>query len=232
MTNYDIAKEYSNYVLNEFEGLIPILYGSSVFGINGHDLDMCFVSEKEIQKDEFDELIKITKYYHNKYKLTIDEEVPYRNKLVYPKEFIDNTLNNGPFPIIDGRYQIPKIVKTPEFLSSVNMRKRLLLNILTTKHLLLTRNDKGIDDYVMKAYEYMINVLLSYANIDDFTEEDLYKVFIQDPYTNDVGELYLGYKTNFKERVDYLKKMINISLKRMLENDELISNGKRYVKKR
>ena len=233
MTNYDVAKEYSNCVLNKFENLIPILYGSSVFGINGHDLDICFISDKELLKEELKELINITRFYHNKYKLIVDEEVPYANKLIYPKEFINDTFINGPFPIIDEKYQIPQIVKTREFLSSINMRKRLLLNILTTKHLVLHDNQEGIENYSKKAYEYMINVLISYANLNSFTEEELYKVFVKDPYSKVDGELYLGYKTNFKERVVYLKSRINMCLNEMLEKEEIILNKDgQYVKKR
>ena len=233
MTNYDIANECSDCIFKKFNNLIPILYGSSVFGVNGHDLDMCFVSEKTLLTEELEELINIIKFYHYKYNLSIDEEVPYQNKVVYSKNFIDDTFINGPFPIINGQYQIPKIVKTKDFLSSTIMRKRLLLNVLTTKYIVLNGDLKEIKNYSKKAYEYMIRVLISYANLDNFSENDLYNVFIKDPYLKVEGELYLGYKTNFKERIDFLKSNINISLNDMLEKNQIVLNeDKKYMKKR
>ena len=232
MTNYDIAKEYSIYLLKHFKDLIPILYGSSVFGINGHDLDMCFVCDNDLLKEELDELIEITKFYHHKYDLIVDQEVPYENKLIYSKKFIDETIANGPFPLVNGRYQIPKIIKTKEFLSSFKMKKRLLLNILTTKHIVIVNDNNVIKRYSKMAYEYIIKVLISYAQLDCFTENELLQVFIEDPFSSVNGELYLGYKTNFIERVEFLQKKINESLNNMLIDGLLsLDASKHYIKK-
>ena len=50
MEAIDIAKNYKNLVQQELSisDLTLILYGSTVYGENTSDLDICFISENEI----------------------------------------------------------------------------------------------------------------------------------------------------------------------------------------
>jgi len=233
MSNYEIALEYANCVLHIFDKLVPILYGSSAIGVNGNDLDMCFISNNDLTKEQLSELIKITKYYHYKYNLKIDEEVPYENKLIYTMDFINDTFNKSPFPFINGKYIIPKIIKSQEFLSSTDMKKRLLLNILTTNHIVTSNDFDLINNYSKEAMQLMIKTLISYGELIEFSFEDLYDVFIKDPYSKLEGEWYLGYKTNHIEKILYLKKELLDGLNSMIDDNIIdFSNNKYYVKKR
>ena len=55
---YDsMIEKYKNSIIKEYGDLTLILYGSTVYGVNTSDLDICYLSDKEL--------------------------VPYDNKLVY-----------------------------------------------------------------------------------------------------------------------------------------------------
>lgn len=230
LNSLDMVKKYRDEVIDLLDDTIMILYGSTVFGINTSDLDVCFIKEKELTKEEFEKLEKITRDFHNKNNLKIDEEVPYKNKLVYTKSFIEDTLINLPFPFVDGKYIIPKIIKTPEFLSSKEMSQRLLLNILTVKNEILSGNNKIIEKYSEKAWEQILKVVISYSQINNFTIEEVIMNLHRDPFSGVEGEFYLGYKINMKEKEIYIKNKIQENLCKLESENKIVKTlKKKYI---
>lgn len=221
MESINIALNYKDEVLNLLKDITLILYGSSVYGCNSSDLDVCMISDTSLNKEDFDKLKNLTKEFHLKNNLKIDEEVPYENKLIYTNLFIEDALVNIPFKKENNRYIIDRINKSKEFLSSDLMKKRLILNILTTKNMVLNGNSSLIDDYSKKAWEQILKVVISYCHLNNFSISELLDCLYQNPYTKEEGEMYLGYKTNLNDKKIYLEEKVTEQLEE-LEKDKKI----------
>ena len=234
MTGIDLGREYAKIVCDTFGEMTSILYGSTVFGVDSSDLDMCFIRDKDLTSNDMKKLKKMTIDYHLSNNLRLDEEVPYENKLVYTYDFLNQTMSDLPFIKVNNHYIIPKIEKSKEFLSSIEMKKRLILNILTVKHLILTGNPNTLNSYEKSSWKKMIDVVISYANFNEFSFDELVDAFLTDPYNKLDGEMYLGYKTNNINKIKYLYNNLQKYLVELINEDVLGYNdsGKYYLKKR
>ena len=221
MEELKLAKELKKEVGKELEDMIMIVYGSTVFGVKTSDLDVCFIRENDLSIDSLERLKEIIRWFHLKNGLKIDEAVLYDNKLIYTNSFIENTFVDLPFPFINGKYIIPRIEKTAKFLSSIEMKKRLILNILTTKHIVMDDNQGLIQKYSDEAWESILKVVISYACKKQFTQQDLIEWLYVDPYSKVDGEMYLGYKTNLKEKMLYTENIINQQLTRLEQENKV-----------
>ena len=230
MDSLNIIEKYKNMVINEFKDMSLILYGSTVYGVETSDLDICFFSNKEISNDRLEKLKYLTRLFHIKNNLAIDEEVPYDNKLIYTKNMIMQTFKEPPFPYVENKYVINPISKTKEYLSSLEMSKRLLLNILTVRHNVLFGNADKIKKYSDEAWEIIIKIVLSYSEKKEVSISELINYLYEDPYTHAKGELYLGYKTNLKEKMYYLENCVNENIRRLEEKNIVTKTlKKKYV---
>ena len=137
----EIGKEYIEYMSEETKHINPdiLLYGSTVYGKVSSDLDISFIVKKFDIKD-YERIKNLTIEFQKQHEMNLDEEVPYSSKLVYTDSDVEYMLRNTPFKKVNGVYRITPIEKTPEFLSSKEMKYRLLLNILTTRSLTLQGN--------------------------------------------------------------------------------------------
>lgn len=180
-----------------------VIYGSNIYNCSSSDLDVCLITS-EYNQSLRDEIIRMTKEFHLSNNLRIDEEIPFENKLIYSENEVLNTLEHSPFEF-DGETLIKDIVKTREFLSSIEMKKRLLLNILTTDHLTM---GKSTEEYERKALKIILETLKKYYSLKDVDVEKILPYFYRNPYTGAEGEMYLGYKKNKVEKDMYLRKKI------------------------
>ena len=196
-----ICDKYCNMINSKYGKLIKsiIIYGSNIYNESNSDLDICLIVDKCSEKIK-NEIICSTKKFHEDNGLKIDEEVPFDNKLIYTYEEIENVLANPPF-YNNGEVVINKIVKTKEFLSSEEMKKRLLLNILTTDH--LTIGNSTIE-FEKKAFDIIVNVIIKYYNLKNPTVNQLLNCMYVNQFDGSEGEMYLGYKKNYKEKEQYL----------------------------
>lgn len=230
MEALDIAKKYRDEIIKRFDDITMILYGSTVFGVKTSDLDVCFVREEQLSQEQFQQLKYITRDFHLKNNLRIDEEVPYENKLVYTKNFIEDTLINLPFPYINEKLIIQPIIKSKEYLASKEMSKRLLLNILTVKNEVLCGDKELIKNYGYRAWEEIIRVVISYSEQTNFSVEELLKYLYVNPFTGAEGELYLGYKKNLKEKEIYLQEKVEEMLMKLEKENKMVKTlKKKYI---
>lgn len=239
MESNDIIEKYKNSIIKQYGDMTLILYGSTVYGVKSSDLDICYLSDKELSKQRFETLRDMTRRFHLENGLRIDEEVPYDNKLVYSNNMIKNTFEEPPFPYINNKFMINPIIKSESYLSSLEMSKRLLLNILTVRHNVLFGNEEQVKEFSNKAWDIMIRIVLSYGEKNEVTIDELINLLYEDPYTHATGEFYLGYKDNLKEKIDFLESSVGNSVcrlemediavktlrKRYRFNDEWIKNG-------
>lgn len=239
MDHNSMIEKYKNSIIKEYADLTLILYGSTVYGVDTSDLDICYLSDNELSKQRFERLKNMTRIFHLENSLRIDEEVPYDNKLVYSNEKIKKTFEEPPFPYVDNKFMINPILKSKSYLSSLEMSKRLLLNILTVRHSIIFGNEAQVKQFSDKAWDIMIRVVLSYAEKNEVTIDELINLLYEDPYSHATGELYLGYKDNLQEKMDFLELSVETSIFRLEEeqiatktlkkrykfNEEWIKNG-------
>lgn len=200
-----LCRDYCDMITSNYNKIIEsiIIYGSNIYNCSSSDLDVCIIINK-YDKALQDEIIKITKKFHMLNKLKIDEEIPFENKLIYSKDEVLDTLEYSPF-VFDGKIIIKDIVKTKEFLGSAEMKKRLLLNILTTDHLTIGKNT---DEYERKALRIIFKTIKEYYLLTEVDVENILPYFYKNPYTGAEGEMYLGYKKNRAEKEMYLRKKL------------------------
>lgn len=228
MDSSSIIEKYKNSIIKEYWDLTLILYGSTVYGVNTSDLDICYLSDNELSKQRFNRLKDLTRIFHLENGLRIDEEVPYDNKLVYSNDMVKKTFEEPPFPYANNKFNINPILKNKNYLSSLEMSKRLLLNILTVRNNVLFGNEEMVKEFSNKAWDTIIRVVLSYAEIREVTIDELINLLYEDPYSHATGELYLGYKGNLKDKMAFLESSVGNSVYR-LEKEQI---AKKTLKKK
>ncbi len=205
-----ICNDYIDLIQKNYKGYVDtlIIYGSNIYNVSSSDLDVCLIVNKNgarIKK----RLISETINFHKLNKLKVDEEIPFDNKLIYTWNEITYTLNNNPF-YQNEKYEIKDIEKTKEFLSSKEMKQRLLLNILTTDHVTI---GKSVDKYEKKAFSLIVNTLIKYYNLNNPSYLEILDCMYKNKYTGSEGEMYLGYKRNHQQKEDFLIKKIKEVIK-------------------
>ena len=230
MDSNSIIEKYKNIIIQEYGDLTLILYGSTVYGVNTSDLDICYLSDNKLTKQRFERLKNLTRTFHLENGLKIDEEVPYDNKLVYSNDMIKKTFKEPPFPYVNNKFVINPVLKNESYLSSLEMSKRLLLNILTVRNSVLFGNEEMVKKFSNKAWDTIIRVVLSYAEMKEVTIAKLINLLYEDPYSHATGELYLGYKDNLKEKIDFLETSVGNSMCRLEKEQIAIKTLKKKYK--
>lgn len=226
-----IGEEYVKYVSKETKHMNPdvLLYGSTVYGKVSSDLDISFIVKKFDEKD-YEKIKNLTIEFQKQHKMNLDEEVPYSSKLVYTDSDVEYMLKNTPFKKINGVYRISPIEKTPQFLSSKEMKYRLLLNILTTRSLTLQGNTEKIDKYRQKAWDLLVKIIISYNELSEFDLDHFIKLLYKDEKTNNEGEMFLGYKTNIKQKQLDLEDDCERTFDRLVKEGKLKKQSPRQFK--
>mgnify|MGYP002543020571 FL=1 len=196
-----ICLKYIDMINDNYSDCIEsiIIYGSNIYDGNSSDLDVCLITNNlstKVQKKIIDSTIE----FHRKNRLKLDEEVPFDNKLIYSTSDIDEALNYSPF-YKNKKVVINEIKKTKKFLSSTEMKKRLLINILTTDHITI---GKSTLEYEKRAYKIIIDVITKYFNLINPTVNELLDNMYKNKYTGAEGEMFLGYKKNHENKEKYL----------------------------
>lgn len=214
-----LCRNYYKMIISNFKEYDPIVvyYGSNIYNESSSDLDLCLIFEKELSNDIQQELIEKTKEFQKNNHLKIDEEIPFTNKLVYTIDEIEDVFINSPF-VENGTYKLDDIVKSKEFLSSSIMKKRLMLNILTTDHKILNDKHKKIKQYERKSWH---EILLMLKNVFNTNLSDIDQVLDNmyiNPITHYGGEMHLGYKLANPKKKKYLKNKVKRNCKIFLKH--------------
>lgn len=209
----NLCYEFSNMIFNQYGHLNPtiIIYGSNVYNESSSDLDVCIMLDSKDCQEYKKSIIYSTLYFHKIHNLTIDDEIPHENKLIYSYQDVNYILSHNPF-YQNNQYIILDIIKTPEFLSSFEMKSRLLLNILTTDHLTIG-NEKLIYMFELKAWKIILESIIQFNHLQNPTVDEVLQCMYTNQYTGAEGEMFLGYKKNYKQKEKYLKLHIQQYLK-------------------
>lgn len=222
MDNKILETEYLNYIKPIILSMNPdiLLYGSTIYGIETSDLDVAFIT-LDFNKQEFERLKNATIQFQNDFGMTLDEEVPYSNKLIYKQSEVEDMLKKSPFKRVNGIYQITPVEINEEYFSSKEMKYRLLLNILTTRSVLIQGNKERIDNYRKKAWELLIKIVISYNRIYETEIDQFLELLYQDKKNQVKGEDFLGYKRTHDETMIYLKEDCEEALYQLAQQDKV-----------
>jgi predicted nucleotidyltransferase len=176
------------------------IYGSFATGDNGStsDLDILFATDIYTES-QFNLIRDFVLKLRTKYSLTIDEEIPYKNKLLLSYSDILHSSQITCFNTeTDGLYKISPIQDSYEYLSSKEARDRLLLNIFTTPNIFITGNRVKYDQFKLLMEKSLFKLIYGLLKNDkNITKEDLYNKLVFDE-SGKKGRSYLGYKTERK----------------------------------
>lgn len=144
---------------------------------------------------------------HMRYDLTIDNEVPYENKLIASYKDVEHAVALQAFTKEGDRFRVPPIIKSREFLSSPEIRWRLLFNALTTPHKFVHGNKERYEDYRERAERSLLTLAQGLSLSGGESCEDLFEVLVTGK-GGEEGEGYLGYKKDREDVMVYLRALI------------------------
>lgn len=218
----DIGKEYIEFLKEKKQDTSAniLMYGSTVYGMVSHDLDISFIV-RSFNPEEYKKIKARTIEFQTSHNMELDQEVPYSSKLVYTNSDVECMLKNTPFQKVNGIYVISPIEKTPEFLSSKEMKYRLLLNILTTRSILLQGDKAKIEAYKQRAWDLLVRVIISYNQLSEIDIDHFLKLLYRDEKTNQEGKMFLGYKTNIRQKQLDLEEDCERALERLAKEGKI-----------
>jgi len=170
------------------------------------DIDL-FIMARKYDKADFERIRDFVIDLHICNNLTLDNEVPYENKLVMSYEDIESAIALDSFIKKGNSYSIPTVKKNKTFLSSKEIRWRLLLNALTSPHIYLCGNKQKYFEFKDRAEKAVIILANGLMQKDNPTIDDKINVLFSG-VNNEEGKMYLGYKKEQEEIVKYLKELI------------------------
>jgi hypothetical protein len=199
-----------------------VLYGGSVYKpLSQSDLDFAIVTSNatpQLQREVESFIIQL----HDKYNLRLDDEVPFNNKLIYHPDEVFNAIHLSCFINNDKTFEIQKIEKTAEFLSSPQIKARLILNALTTPHEFWGNSKSGSHAEIQSGLAIIV-LAIELVKKDLFDGPALFNALTISK-DGEWGEDFLGYKYSFDLVADYLNGIIVMGLS-VLEDEGFIKRG-------
>lgn len=202
---------------------VIIIYGSVAYGKFSSDLDVAFILEKYSMK-LYNEIERAVINFQKDNDMIIDVEVPYKNKLVYTFTEIDNALNYTMFQKGKNVYNITPIIVSEDYFSCEEMKKRLILNILTTYSKTINGDESLIFKYKKLAWKNIIRIVSSYNSIRKINIDEFIELLYFDNKKKVFGEDYLGYKKSNPKLRKHLEKELISTLQELKKDKYVLEN--------
>ncbi len=145
---------------------------------------------------------------HLKNKQKIDEEVPYKNKLIVSYDDINEALKLKAFTKKGLRYFIPPITSDKKFLASHAVRLRIILNALTSPHSFICGNIRKYKTTKNKAEKAILELVRGLTNKKSLDQEEVLGLLLRGLKGEKSGA-YLGYRDQRIRVIQYLKNLIS-----------------------
>ncbi len=201
------------------------IYGSRANGEMNKNSDIdVFVAVEEYSQKDLELFKKFIIDLHKKHKIPFDAEVPYDNKLLISyKEAEKSTFLCG-LNMSNNKFSIPSVKKTKRFLNSIEIRRRLFFNALTTPHAFFGNDRKRYTRLSTTARENAILLAVDLLGETTFTLLDLVEKLLIG-HEGEKEDYYLGYKCH-KASVNHLRKLLRNALQSLINCKEVSQNGK------
>lgn len=199
--------DFSNKHLSRRDYFVCI-YGSYASGnyTEASDLDM-FVAIGNHRSEDFEKIRDFLIDLHVRYELRLDDEVPYENKLIISYEDIQDAIALKSFVKNGVRYHVPMVEKKKEFLSSPEIRWRLILNALTSPHECVCGNSDVYARFRIDAEKSLIRLARGLTATETPSIDEILEALTSGE-NKEEGEMYLGYKKEREDVIKYLKELI------------------------
>ncbi|MAG40018.1 hypothetical protein CMI41_03560 [Candidatus Pacearchaeota archaeon] len=226
--NFDkFKKELKEFVEEDLgdKKAICFIYGSYSYGLEKEhsDIDLVVI-KRNTTKQIIEKVSEKVLELHKKYGLSLDNEVPHRVKTIISNADVMMALDGKGFESDGERIIIPKVEKNKKFLSSEKIKRRLILNALTSKGIFVCGDKKLYALFKEEALKTLIKVIILNKGIKEFSLKEFIDLLIPSRYSNQ--ELYLGYKDEDIIR-DHLSSTIRKTLEKLTEEKIfLIDNGR------
>lgn len=209
--------DFSAKYLNDKDHFVCV-YGSYASGhySDVSDIDI-FIAANNHTKDDFENLRDFLIDLHVRHGLNLDDEVPYENKLMMSYDDLHNAVLLKPFIKHESGYKVPPVEKKKEFLSSDEIRWRLVLNALTSPHVCVSGNKDMYESFRQGAERALIELAIGLSATNEPGHQDLFDVLVRGDQGEE-GEMYLGYKPDRDAVMCYLKEII---ARNHLRNDNI-----------
>ncbi|WP_069997876.1 aminotransferase class I/II-fold pyridoxal phosphate-dependent enzyme [Cellulosilyticum sp. I15G10I2] len=220
-----LAKRYLQEIEKSFNEADPavLIYGSSVNGNDNSDIDICIILH-QYGEEEQNTIKKLTIKFHKDNNLKLDDEVPFEQKCIFSYYDIEKVVRIPPFPIFRSKFRIPRIDKSEVYLSSNELKYRLLLNILTTNSVILRGNEKAINIYKNMAWETLIRVIFSYTGNSPIKVDQFVEYLCKNPYGDEEGEHFLGYSRKNEKLYIHLINTCERIFDRLVREEKMLAS--------
>jgi len=171
------------------------------------DLDL-FVAVKDSKVDDFKNVRDFFIDLNIRNNLKINEEVPYKNKLIVTYKDAEDALSLKAFIKNGAKYIIPPVTAEEEFLASKEVRFRIILNALTSPNQYICGNN---EKYILLKKEAEAAILRLARNLTGKPNPDsaeILEVLLEGKNGEKSGD-YLGYRDHRPRIVKYLKELIS-----------------------
>lgn len=181
-------------------------YASNTFSKTS-DLDILIATEK-FNIADFKKIRDFVVNLHIKNNLKIDEEVPYRNKLVVSYKDIRDAINLKPFIKKGSKYLIPPITEDKKFLASREVHLRIILNAFTSPNQYIYGNKTKYIIFKQKAEKAILRLARGLIKKNNPTSQEILNALLTGAHGEE-GQAHLGYKKERKKVIKYLKELIS-----------------------
>ncbi|MBE5806465.1 MAG: histidinol-phosphate aminotransferase family protein [Clostridiales bacterium] len=224
-----LSEDYVTRINNKFKDkdVIVVLYGSSVEGNVSSDFDVCTFLHSYSEEDA-KKIGDITKQFHIDNKLKLDNEVPFESKTIYSFFDIERMLLKPPFPVFRNEFYITPIEKNEEFLSSDDIKLRLLLFVLTANSVVIGGNEQIFNSYRERAWETLIRVIYSYLGNPYLSVDEFVKNISENYFNGDRGKDFLGYREEKEIQHNYLLNKTEEYFKKFYKEGKMLKNNNSY----
>lgn len=232
MVNNEILAEIQVFHSSSCPGdSIIDVYGSCAYSTEEKqsDIDLFLLASS---KDDipFAPFLAFIHDMHMRHGRKIDNEVPFENKLIYDRsEILAATALEG-FGVdpVTQLLTVAPVRKTIEFLSSREMKLRLVLNALTTPQLLI--GSRAIMVPFWRNAEVASTLLgISLHGEKHFGCEEVLNALCTSKSGQD-GEMHLGYKPENQLVLDHMLGFIDHSLSELSHKGIIRANGHMFVR--
>lgn len=217
----ELMVEIRRFCAKEFnqphESYFVLVYGSYGYGFvkPQSDLDIVFFCRDEHCTD--DRRIRIIDFVvalHKKYKMQVDNEIPYVSKILHSYSFLKaacegegilTTSENG-----QQNWQIPEIIKTKEYLESLPLLRRFFMGVFLNQNFLVSGNVHMFNKCKALAARNLVRAVMSINGRTKVNSMTLAKDFCMSP-RGEYGDYFLGF-SNKEPFTSYLAEYLELTL--------------------
>lgn len=195
------------------ESFFVMIYGSYAYKLvkPTSDLDIVFFTN-HYSKQRRDRIIAFIKQLHIRYGMHLDNEIPYESKILIPYEFILKACQ-GKGIIKAGRWNIPKIEKNEEYLSSEELLLRFFMGVMVNPNILVAGNTTIYNLYRDMATKNLIRAVIYLNQRHQVSSVSLAKDFCVSTL-GEFGDYYLGF-SHTEPFISYLVQHLEQALNQM-----------------